>query len=159
MADPTRPDHRPMTAGEMDMLRSVDGVRIPFDKVKVESHRWMWPFPQNRSMAPNGNMYFPGADYVDDFSDLSVDLVHRSVFVHEGGHLYQWYILHQIVWLRGPFQRTYDYNLMAGKPWRKYGLEQMAMIAQDYWLKMNGGPTQNPAQYPLSMYQDILPAQ
>lgn len=159
MAETPRPDHRPLTEGEMDMLRSVYGVRIPLNKVKVEPHRWMWPFPQNRSMAPNGNMYFPGAEYVDDFSDSSVDIVQRSVFVHEGTHIYQWYVLHQIVWLRGPFQRTYEYNLVPGKAWQKYGLEQMGMIAQDYWLKMNGALTQNRAKYPLALYQAILPAQ
>ena len=158
MAETAQPDRRPLTPGEIAMLRSVYGTRIPYEKVKVSPHRWTWPFPQDRSMAPNGNMYFPGKEYVPDFSDPKVDMVRRSVFVHEGTHIFQWYVLQQTVWARGPFSRTYDYTLVPKKPWTSYGLEQMAMIAQDYWLKKHGGPTQNPAQYPMALYDAILPA-
>lgn len=140
------------------MLQGVYGNRIPYAKINLFSHRWTWPFSEDRSMAPNGDMYFPGHQYADDFSSPSVNVVRRSVFVHEGAHLYQWYVLRRVVWARGPFARNYDYILVPDKPWKDYGLEQMAMIGQDYWLKKHGGPVQNPAQFPMAAYDALLPA-
>ncbi len=66
-------------------------------------------------------------------------------------------MLNQKVWLRGPFDRTYDYQLTPGKKWTDYGLEQMAMIAQDWWLLSRGGPPQNPIAYPLAAYAALMP--
>lgn len=146
-----------MTGGEIAMLRQIYGNRIPYASIKVVPHRWMWPFPNDRSMAPNGTMYLPGDDYRPDFASPSVDLYHKSTFVHETTHLYQWYVLGQTVWLRGPFDRNYDYVLVPGKKWTDYGLEQMAMIAQDYFLLKNGGRPLNKTRYPLSAYAGLMP--
>ena len=88
------------------MLREVYGDRIPYAKIKLYPHRWAWPFPNDRAMSPNGEMYFPGAEYAPDFSSPRENLAKRSVFIHEGAHIYQWYVLHQTVWVRGPFDRT-----------------------------------------------------
>ena len=111
-------DGRQLTTGERAMLSSVYGRGIPYAKVTVFPRRWMWPFPNNRSMAPNGNMYMPGADYAADFAAPSVSLYHKGVFIHEGAHLYQWYVLGWTVWTRGPFARNYDYRLVPGQ---RYG--------------------------------------
>lgn len=150
-------DGRAMTAGEVAMLREVYGPRLPYAKVRVHARRWSWPFPKDRAMAPDGEMYFPGDGYAADFSAPSVDLARRSTFVHEAAHLYQWYVLRQIVWLRGPFSRTYDYELKPGKAWTDYGLEQMAMIAQDWWLLRHGGRPLNRTPYPLAAYAGLMP--
>ena len=78
------------------------------------SKHWMFVFPNDRSMAPNGDMYLPGDWYRADASDPKLPLYIRSNLVHEATHLYQWYGLNQIVWLRGPFARNYDYVLTLG---------------------------------------------
>ncbi len=149
---------RPLTSGEVAMLRAVYGNRIPYAEVRVVPHRWTWPFHNDRSMAPNGIMYMPGDDYRSDFASPSVNISHRSTFVHEATHLYQWYVLNQIVWLIGPFDRRYEYTLVPGKRWTDYGLEQMAMIAQDYFLLSHGARRTNGPRYPLSAYAGLLPA-
>ena len=150
-------DGRHVTSGEVAMLQAVYGTRIPYSVVMIYPRRWMWPFPQDRSMAPNGNVYMPGTEYANDYSNPAVDLYRRSTFVHEFAHIYQWYVIGETVWLRGPFNRTYDYVLLPGKKWSDYGLEQMAMIAQDWWLLKHGGRTLNPTQYPVSAYANLMP--
>ncbi len=155
----TPKDGRPLTAGERMMLSSVYGHRIPYAKVTVFARRWMWPFPNNRSMAPNGNMYMPGNDYADDFSKRGVSLYHRGVFIHEGAHLYQWYVLGWKVWAIGPFARNYDYKLIPGQAYDKYGLEQMGMIAEHYYVLRHGGhPADIPDRsYTAESYAALLP--
>lgn len=139
------------------MLQSVYANHITYPRVRIHSERLMWPFPKDRAMAPNGEAYFPGDEYAVDFAQPGVSLSKRGTFIHEGAHLYQWYGLGQAVWLRGPFDRNYSYVLTPGKAYKDYGLEQMGMIAEHYFLLMNGGRTGLP--YALADYQKILPVQ
>lgn len=147
---------RSLTSGEIAILRSVYGERITYPEVKVSEHRWFWPLANDRAMAPNGKIYFPGQTYAADFAAAGVSLYKRSVFVHEGAHLYQWYGLGRTVWLRGPFDRDYDYELVPGKEYADYGLEQMGSIAQDYYTLRSGGRLAS-IKYPLSAYASLLP--
>ena len=148
--------NRVLTRGEIDLLRSVYGATITYDKVRVHSERWAFVFPNDRAMAPNGDVYFPGDDYAEDFSSPHVSLEKRSVFVHEGAHLYQWYGLGWIVWARGPFDRDYDYKLVPGKAYEDYGLEAMGMIAQHYFILRSGGKLRD-SSYVLADYANLLP--
>ena len=159
MATPEE-DGRALTTGERAMLTQVYGYRIPFNKVLVFPRRWTWPFPTNRSMAPNGNMYMPGRNYASDFSAPTATLYHKGVFIHEGAHLYQWYVLGWVVWARGPFARNYDYRIIPGQPYEKYGLEQMGMIAEHYYVLKHGGrPADLPDKsYSAASYAKLLPA-
>lgn len=150
---------RPLNAGEIGLLRGVYGDGIRYERVRIHPHRWFWPLPNNRSMAPNGHMYLPGADYAEDFAAPDVPLWHRGLFVHEGAHLFQHYGLGWTVWLRGPFDRNYGYRLEPGRPYRRYGLEQMAMIAQHWFLLSHGAhPRDLPdPTYTAAHYADLLP--
>lgn len=152
-------DGRPLTTGEQFMLSGVYGHKIPHARVLVFPRRWMWPFPNDRSMAPNGNMYMPGKDYATDFSAASVSLYHKGVFIHEGAHLYQWYVLGWIVWARGPFARNYGYKLIPGQAYNEYGLEQMGMIAEHYYVLKHGGyPAGLPDKtYTAESYATLVP--
>ena len=105
-------------------------------------------------MAPNGNIYFPGDTYEEDFSAVSVAVRKTAVFVHEATHLYQWYGLGQTVWFRGPFERDYDYELVPGKKFQDYGLEEMGMIAEHYYRVRSG---QRVGKLSLADFQDLLP--
>lgn len=147
--------HRLLTDGEILLLGGVFGGGIAYDRVRLHSQRLCWPFPRDRAMAPNGHLYFPGC-HEEDFTDATVPLRRRALLVHEGAHLYQWYVLRQWVWLRGPFDRRYGYKLVPGKPYEAYGLEQMGMIAEHYHLLAHGGRTGLP--WAIEAYRAILPA-
>ncbi len=146
--------NRNLTGGEITLLRSIFRDKIDYAKVRIHSERWTWPFPQDRAMAPNGDAYFPGDEYAPDFSLATVSLSKRATFVHEAAHLYQWYGLRRTVWLRGAFDRNYNYTLVPGKRYEDYGLEQMGSIAQDYYTLREGG--RHP-RYTLADYADLLP--
>nr|WP_317893257.1 vgr related protein [uncultured Sphingomonas sp.] len=152
---PATPRHRPLSPGETAMLRGVFGEGIDYARVRIHPRKWWFVFPGNRPMAPNGHAYFPGETHVPDFAAPGVPLWRKASFVHEGTHLYQWYGLKQWVWVRGPFQRNYDYRLEPGKPFTAYGLEQMGMIAQHYFTLANGGRI--PLPYTLADYAPLLP--
>ena len=158
---PTQSDGRPLTLGEIGMLREVYGNRIPVTRVRIYAHRWMWPFPTDRAMAPNGSMYMPDRNYAADYSAPGVNLYHKGVFIHECAHLYQWYVLSWNVWARGPFDRTYTYELVPGRKFVDYGLEQMGMIAEHYYVLKHGGrPGDLPdSSYTVENYASILPVE
>ena len=146
--------NRRLTLGEIALLRTIYRDKIDYAQVRIHSERWTWPFPKDRAMAPNGDAYFPGAEYAADFSSPTVPLIQRSTFVHEAAHLYQWYGLGRTVWLRGPFDRNYDYTIIPGKKYEDYGLEQMGMIAQHYYILREGGRVRN---HVLADYAELMP--
>lgn len=150
------PDGRPLTSGERRMLQTVFSNHIRFDEVRIFSRRWIWPFPKDRAMAPNGNIYFPDR-YEPDFSAGSVGLPRKALFVHESTHLYQYYELGWSLIARGPLDRNYEYTLERGKRFRDYGLEQMGMIAQHYFTLRSGGTLPRGVDYSLRDYAPMLP--
>lgn len=150
-----RRPHRPLTPGETAMLRAIYGDGIDYPRVRLHPRRLCWPFPRDRAMAPNGHVYLPGPNWAEDYSSDTVPLRLRALLVHEGAHLYQWYALGWTVWLRGAFDRTYRYALVQGRRYEAYGLEQMGMIAEHYYLLSQGRHTGLP--YPIEAYRAILP--
>lgn len=159
MAVSAIPDGRSLTPGEVAMLRDVFGPRISYASVRVHPHPWFWPLPRDRSMSPNGSMYLSPRIYAPDLSAPTVPLYAKGVFVHEATHLYQWYVLGWPLWIAAPFDREYDYKLIAGKPFDKYGIEQMGMIAEHYYVLKHGGrPSDLPDKaYTAASYAALLP--
>ncbi len=149
---------RALTSGEIKILRSVYGDTIAYNKVLIYNRAFK---PGMRISAPNGNIYYPAASYRKDFSVL--DLNTRSTLVHEGIHLYQYYFLGWRVMLRGPFDRNYEYRLLKGKAFSRYGLEGMGMIAQHYYILREGGTISDTSsntdysKYTVASYQHLLP--
>jgi len=84
-------------------------------------------------MAPDGHIWFhpDGGLWRTDFADAPERL--QAFFLHELTHVWQ----HQqglCLWLRRhPFCR-YDYRIVPGKPLRRYGIEQQAMIVEHAFL-------------------------
>jgi hypothetical protein len=147
--------NRLATSGEAAMIRSVFGIGIPIEKVRIHSERWMPVFPNDRAMAPNGHIYFPGDLYHEDFSCTIVR--RRAVFIHESTHLYQYYILGWSVIMRGPFDPDYSYRLVKDQPFSRYGLEQMGMLAEHYYTLREGGSLTGPySRYSLDDYAPLL---
>lgn len=141
------------------MLTSVYGSAMPFARIRVHHGRWAWPFPNDRAMAPNGHIYMPGQNYAADYATPGVDINRKATFIHEGAHLYQWYVLGWNVWARGPFSRNYGYKIVPNMTYQQYGLEQMGMIAQHYFLLRSGvRPSDLPdPNYTLESYSALLP--
>jgi hypothetical protein len=132
-------ERRSLTQGEISLASSVFGGAIDYPKVRLVKGKW-WPFqPRNAAMAPDGNIYFH--PHAGGWSkDFSKEPLHRQgFFIHEmthvwqaqrGGPLY-------LPLMRHPFCR-YSYSLKAGKPFRRYGLEQQAEIVRHHFLALRG---------------------
>ncbi|MEP6012383.1 MAG: vgr related protein, partial [Parasphingorhabdus sp.] len=55
---------------------------------------------------------------------------------------------------RHPFSR-YDYELLPGKPFAAFGIEQQAEIVSHYFLMTIGADLKN--GYSMEVYEDLLP--
>ncbi|HLK67358.1 MAG TPA: hypothetical protein VKU19_28175 [Bryobacteraceae bacterium] len=145
---------RALTAGEIDMLKSVYGKGINYSAAQVHDEKWI-PFqPDDTAMTPNGEMYWPPKHYSADFSKEPIAT--RAWFVHEGCHLYQYYGLGWSVIARGIVSRNYNYTLDPKKTkLSDYGLEEMGDIASDYYTLTQGGTITK--KYVLKDYASLLP--
>jgi hypothetical protein len=141
---------RPLTAGEIELVRLVFGDAIDPVPVRIWRRKW-FPFqPAGTTMAPCGNLHFHphSANYSDDFANASAAL--QGHFIHEMTHVWQaqkhgrWYL----PLMRHPFCR-YGYTLKPGRPLTRYGLEQQAEIVRHAFLLRAGGvvPGHHRAEY------------
>jgi hypothetical protein len=130
---------RPLTAGEIALVRSVFGDAIDCSRVRMIKGKW-WPFqPRETVMTPSGNMHFnpAGTAWSDDFSKGRIPL--QGLFIHEMTHVWQaqkkgrFYL----PLMRHPFCR-YDYAVRAGWPLERYGLEQQAEIVSHAFMLRHG---------------------
>ena len=133
---------RPLTSGEIELARSVFGDAIDYALVSLVRRKW-WPFqPRGIVMAPSGNIHFHPAStlWSQDFSRESLSL--QGLFIHEMTHVWQaqtrgrWYL----PLMRHPFCR-YSYQLVDGRPFGRYGLEQQAEIIRHRFLADRGRTT------------------
>jgi len=107
-------------------------------------------------MAPDGHLWFhpQGGRYCDDFA--CADLSAQGLFIHEMTHVAQtahggrWYL----PLMRHPFCR-YDYEIEAGKPFHRYGIEQQAEIVRHAFLMRRGAMLAD--KPPLDVYEALLP--
>ena len=130
---------RPLTAGEIELARSIFGDAIDFDRVKLVRRRW-WPFqPRGIVMAPTGNIHFhPDSPlWSEDFSKERMSL--QGLFIHEMTHVWQAQTRGKfyLVLMRHPFCR-YSYDLVEGQPFDRYGLEQQAELIRHRFLADRG---------------------
>lgn len=128
----TEPDRAP-SDGERGLIGSVFGPAIDPDRMRFR-HAKFWPLqPRAVVMAPDGDIWFhpDSPDWRDDFTGAALSL--RAFVVHELTHVWQ----HQQgirLWLRRPPFARYRYRLTPGKPFRRYGIEQQAMIIQHAYV-------------------------
>ncbi len=130
---------RPLTPGEVELARSVFGDAIDYPAVRLIRRRW-WPFqPRNVAMAPSGNIHFhPHGDLWSE--DFSTEPLHtQGFFIHEMTHVWQaqrsgrFYL----PLMRHPFCR-YRYEIVPGRAFQRYGLEQQAEIVRHVFLARRG---------------------
>ena len=131
-----------------------DAIDLPL--VRIHRRRW-WPFqPADVAMAPDGHLWFGEPLWREDFGTAEEPL--QALFVHELTHVWQaqrggrWFL----PLARHPFCR-YRYRLVPGKPFRRYGLEQQAMIVEHAWRARRRG-TPDAALERLLPFCRILPS-
>ena len=130
---------RPLTSGEIALARSIFGDAIDYGRVKLVRRKW-WPFqPRGIVMAPTGNIHFhPDSSlWSKDFSAERLSL--QGLFIHEMTHVWQAQTRGRfyLVLMRHPFCR-YTYDLIDGRPFDKYGLEQQAELVRHRLLADRG---------------------
>jgi len=147
---------RPLTLAERTLAASVFGRAIAYDAVRVHNRKW-WPLqPRGVAMAPDGHLWFhPEGDlFCDDFCASPLYL--QGLFIHEMTHVWQaqtrgrWWL----PLMRHPFCR-YGYEVVPGKPFERYGIEQQAEIVRHAFLLRLGLPIEG--KPPLDFYEGLLP--
>ena len=133
---------RPLTSGEVQLARSVFGEAVDYQRTRIVQGKW-WPFqPVGIAMAPTGNIHFHPRDpaYRDDFADAPLSL--QGLFIHEMTHVLQAQQRgrYYLPLMRHPFCR-YSYQLVDGRPFGRYGLEQQAEIVRHRFLADHGRAT------------------
>lgn len=147
---------RTLTAGEVALCRSLFGAAIAYDRVTVRARKWM-PFqPRRTLMAPDGHIWcHPGGDsWRPDYA--RENLSWQGLFLHEITHVAQAQKAgkYYLPLMRHPFCR-YDYDIMPGKPFERYGIEQQAEIVRHAFLLRRGVAV--PGKPPLAVYEALLP--
>lgn len=130
---------RPLTPGEVALARSVFGEAIDYDAARVARRKWAFFQPCGTVMAPMGTIHFHPADpnWRDDFAGAPLAL--QRLFVHEMTHVWQAQV-HGRWWLplmRHPFCR-YRYRYDSSRPFDRYGIEQQAELAADFFMMRQG---------------------
>jgi hypothetical protein len=130
---------RPLTPGEIELARSVFGDAIDYARVRLIRCKW-WPFqPKGIVMAPTGNIHFHPDSHLwsEDFSSERLSL--QALFIHEMTHVWQAQTRGRfyLVLMRHPFCR-YSYQLVEGRSFDRYGLEQQAEMVRHRFLADRG---------------------
>ena len=144
-------DSRQLTPGEVELARSVFGDAVNYARVQIIRKKYFALQPRNRTMAPNGNIYFHPRSlaYRDDFSVAETYL--KGLFIHEMTHVWQHQSGTNV--RKAIFNRRYRYRLVRGKSFWHYGLEQQCEIVRDYFLVSSRQPAKNS----LEQFEEILP--
>ena len=130
------------------------GAALDYDRVRLHNRKWMFFQPRHTVMAPDGHIWFhpKGERYCDDF--CAQDLDTQGLFLHEMTHVWQ---RQKGIFL--PLRRhlfcRYDYALIPGQRFEKYGLEQQAEIVRHAFLIRKGRTVAGAP--PLNQYRSILP--
>jgi hypothetical protein len=130
---------RALTEGEVALARTMFGDAIDYARVRIVRGKW-WPFQHKGIvMAPTGNVHFHPHDprLVEDFSKAALDL--QGLFIHELTHVWQTQKRGRfyLPLMRHPFCR-YAYDLVPGRAFDRYGLEQQAELVRHAFLARHG---------------------
>ncbi len=152
-----RRESRPLSFGEIALAASVFGDALDVARVRLNRAKWFLFQPKRVTMAPDGHVWFhpKGNNWSSDFSCETLPL--RALFVHELVHCWQHQRGINLILRRPPFAR-YDYVLLPGKPFERYGLEQQACIVEDaYRLREGSLAVYDAANYEAAEYAALIP--
>ena len=130
---------RPLTDGEIALARSVFGDAIDYGRVRIVRGKWWLLQPRGVVMAPTGNIHFHPGDprWSEDFAKAPLEL--QGLLIHELTHVWQSQTRGRfyLPLMRHPFCR-YAYDLVPGRAFVWYGLEQQAEIVRHAFLARHG---------------------
>jgi len=130
---------RPLTEGEIALARSVFGDAIDYGPVRLVRRKWWWLQPKGTVMAPTGHIHFhPDSGLWSD--DFAAEPLHRQgLLIHELTHVWQSQTRgrYYLPLMRHPFC-SYRYQLVPGRAFGRYGLEQQAEIVRHAFLRRRG---------------------
>jgi len=133
--------NRPLTPGERALVRDMFGDAIDCAPVRLRRRKWFPLQPRATVMAPCGHIHFhpKGPHWSEDFA--AAPLGAQGLFIHEMVHVWQAQTRGRLYLplMRHPFCR-YDYTLVPGRPFERYGLEQQAEIVRHVFLAERGYP-------------------
>ena len=152
---------RPLTPGEVGLVRLVFGDAIDLTRVRIHNRCYL-PFglqPVNCAMSPNGRIYFHPSRYVADFSLENKRLQHW--LMHEMTHVWQHHLGYPVR-CRGALRLglSYAYRLAPGKRLSDFNMEAQGDVLADYFaLKFLADPA--PMAQPqhatsLALYEQVL---
>ncbi|WP_218016080.1 type IV secretion protein Rhs [Moraxella oblonga] len=128
----TRPI-RPLTDGECQMAKSVFGISLILDDIRLTTAWWVL---KGYAVSPNGWVYFHKDDFCEDFSDKPLPI--RAWLIHELTHCWQVQQGMAVV-RRAIFNRKYRYVFQTGKSFFHYGIEQQAKMVEDFYIQRELG--------------------
>ena len=149
-----RPARRALTAAETALVARVFGSQVDASLVSVRNAKFWMFHPRRVTMAPDGHIWCHpnGADWCADYAGESLGW--QAHFVHEMTHVWQHQQGRNLLLSRLPLAR-YRYELLPGKPFAAYGVEQQACIVADAYLAVQG--RRQPGRPPLADYAALLP--
>lgn len=134
--------YRELTAGEIQLCRSVYADLIDYPRVKVMNHPYLPWQARNVLMAPQGYLHIRNAHFKADYSQEN--LGYQAVFIHEMAHVYQHQqginvlirgaVLQSAFYLSLRKYNPYHYQIKTGKKFQEYNIEQQGDIAKDIFL-------------------------
>lgn len=124
---------RGLTTAEMALAFSVFGTQLNMAQVQLLACRWIL---RGYAISPNGHVYFHPDDWREDFAQADLNI--QSWLIHELVHVWQVQQGMAVV-RRALLDRRYRYNLVQGKSFLSYGIEQQAQIVQDYFVRRAKG--------------------
>ncbi|MBL8507302.1 hypothetical protein [Chitinimonas sp. JJ19] len=155
---------RSLTAGERQLLGSVFGRALDYDRIRICS---LGAMPGAAATVLGCHISYAAAWYRPDFA--LAELALQALLVHEATHVWQYQQRRQTgyttplkaAWehLRYGRQGVYDYRLAPGKALCDYRYEQQGRLLQDYYLLKHGAaPAAAPdslADYEAVIYRSI----
>ena len=114
------------------------GCAIDLDPIRIHRAKWFALQPHNIAMAPDGGIWFHpnGGLWQHDFAEASERM--QAFLIHELTHVLQYQHGVRLLLRRHPFCR-YDYRIVQGRPLRRYGIEQQAMIVEHAFVARRAG--------------------
>jgi hypothetical protein len=146
--DPIMP--RKLTVGEKTLLRSVFGPTLPYDDQDLDINYEQYGGPDNSitfAIVP----HMAAGIWSLDYSLSSVSDNARRTFIHEMGHVWNWYHggsnIRSFIWTGLKMKVTgrhyndaYFYDLSESDRLSSYNFEEQASIIADYWYVLKGYP-------------------
>lgn len=160
---------RPLTSGEIALVRRVFGQAIDCARVRVRQGRFL-PFTGDNAMAPLGVLHFPPGSYRADFS--AAPPATQVWFIHEMAHVWQHQLGLSVLWhgivlaCKGGYRQggpayAYDPVSHAGRTLRDFNMEQQAELIAHHFdarhLAASDGGRQHPHRARLlPFYEAVL---